>query len=209
LKAAARINEYARQYGSLGFRSPVLYRNADWIHHLDFSYDMSVPNVARLEAQRGGCCTVMPYVLPGGVTELPLTTTEDYTLFHILKDYSTTLWKQQMSMILERHGLISFIVHPDYLTSDRAIDVYRELLQEVDRLRSEESVWLALPRDVDAWWRDRSAMKLVAVGNRWKIEGPGADRARVAYACLDGDRLCYQVDGAPLFGIKADSDKKS
>ena len=53
---------------------------------------MSVPNVAHLEPQRGGCCTVMPYFV-GDVLELPLTTIQDYSLFHILGDYSTTLWK--------------------------------------------------------------------------------------------------------------------
>jgi len=44
-----------------------MYQNADWFQELNFSYDMSVPNVARLEAQRGGCCTVLPYALPGGI----------------------------------------------------------------------------------------------------------------------------------------------
>src|SRR2546425_12755629 len=33
----------------------------EWFDALDFSYDMSVPNVAHLDPQRGGCCTVMPY----------------------------------------------------------------------------------------------------------------------------------------------------
>src|SRR5207244_1758370 len=101
---------------------------------LNISYDMSVPNVARLEVQRGGCCTVMPYFLPGGVTELPLTTAEDYTLFHILNDYSIGLWKQQMQIIREAHGLMTFLVHPDYIVSKRAQAVYKQLLEEISRL---------------------------------------------------------------------------
>jgi hypothetical protein len=193
LECARKINEYAELFASRGFRSPVLYRNVDWFQDLSFSYDMSVPNVARLEAQRGGCCTVMPYFLPGGVLELPLTTTEDYTLFHILKDYSTTLWKQQMGAILEGHGLVSFIIHPDYVIPKTAQDVYKALLEEVCRLRS-DGVWVALPRDVDSWWRDRSEMELVQDGKDWKIEGTGSDRARVAYAHRDGDRLVYEIE---------------
>jgi hypothetical protein len=196
LRAAERINEYAEQFGALGFRSPVLYRNVDWLQYLNFSYDMSVPNVARLEAQRGGCCTVMPYALPSGMTELPLTTTEDYTLFHILKDPSISLWKEQMSLIRERHGLISFIVHPDYITSYPAQGVYKELLGELVRLRSDEGVWVTLPREVDRWWRQRSQLKLVAAENGWRIEGAGSEHARVAYACLDGERLSYQIEGS-------------
>ena len=30
---------------------------------LDFSFDMSIPNVAHLDPQRGGCCTIMPYFI--------------------------------------------------------------------------------------------------------------------------------------------------
>ena len=55
LRRAERINRYSREYGAAGFRSAALYRNLDWYGALDFSYDMSVPNVGHLEAQRGGC----------------------------------------------------------------------------------------------------------------------------------------------------------
>jgi hypothetical protein len=194
LKAAEKINEYAKLFGARGFRSPVLYRNIDWLHELDFSYDMSVPNVARLEAQRGGCCTVMPYFLPGGMLELPLTMAEDYTVFHILKDYSTALWKQQMSLILEGNGLISFIVHPDYVIETRAQDTFKALLEELNRVRSAERVWVPLSGEVDRWWRQRNEMKLVADGRGWRTEGPGSERARVAYACRENDRLVYEFD---------------
>ena len=95
---AAKINEYCRRFGARGFRSAVLYRNLDWYGEFDFSYDMSVPNVAHLDPQRGGCCTVMPYFI-GNVLELPLTTIQDYSLFHILRDYSIDLWKRQLDII--------------------------------------------------------------------------------------------------------------
>lgn len=193
LTSASQINQYAKLYGARGFRSPVMYRNVDWLQDLDFSYDMSVPNVARLEAQRGGCCTVMPYFLPGNITELPLTTAEDYTLFHILNDYSTKVWKEQMGIILKAHGLMSFIIHPDYIIAPRAQDVYKALLEELCRLRSDEGVWIALPGEVDEWWRQRSHMRLVRDGDTWKIEGAGSERARVAYAYMDNGKLAYEV----------------
>ena len=194
LKQAEKINRYAKQYGAVGFRSPALYRHADWFQDLNFSYDMSVPNVARLEAQRGGCCTVMPYFLPGGMTELPLTTTEDYTLFHVLNDFSMTLWKRQLSTILEAHGLITILVHPDYVLTKKPQDLYKELLEEVCRLRTDRGVWVTLPREVDCWWRQRSAMNLVGDGTTWRIEGDQSERAKVAHACLDGDRLVYEIE---------------
>ena len=192
LEKAHKINHYAEQFGSQGFRSPVLYRKTDWFQDLNFSYDMSMPNVARLEPQRGGCCTVMPYFLPGGMLELPLTTIEDYTLFHILNEYSTTLWKQQMSIILQGHGLMSFIVHPDYAVSSRVQEVYRSLLEEVARLRSDCGIWVTLPGEIDRWWRERSQMTLTRSGEDWEIQGYGSERATVAYARLDGDGLLYE-----------------
>lgn len=193
LRDAKHINSYAREFGALGFRSPILYRNADWFQDLDFSYDMSVPNVARLEAQRGGCCTVMPYFLPGGMVELPLTMTEDYTLFNVLGDYSTRLWKQQIEIIHKSYGLMTFLIHPDYVISIKAQDIFRELLEELGRLRSAGNVWMALPREVDSWWRQRSQMNLVRCGSDWKIEGPGSDRAKLAYAHLAGDGVEYEI----------------
>ena len=114
LRQAKRINDYTREFGCDGFRSGAMYREQGWFDAFEFSYDMSVPNAAHLEPQRGGCCTVMPYFV-GNILELPLTTTQDYSLFHILDDYSTTLWKEQIRVISQHHGLISVIAHPDYL----------------------------------------------------------------------------------------------
>ena len=193
LAQADRINAYAEAWGVRGFRSPSLYRNADWLGELHFAYDMSVPNVARYEAQLGGCCTVMPYFLPGGMLELPLTMSEDYTLFHILGDYSTRLWQRQAAEILAGHGLITILVHPDYVVEPRAQDVYRRLLEETSRLESENGVWMALPGEVDRWWRERSRMELVEGGDGWSVEGAGSERARVAFASRDGDRVVYEI----------------
>jgi hypothetical protein len=193
LKRAKKINQYAKKWGAQGFRSPVLYRNVDWMKHLSFSYDMSVPNVAHLAPQRGGCCTIMPYFLPGDILELPVTTTEDYSLFHILGECSIDLWRKQASIILDGYGLIHFIVHPDYIKESYAQGVYKALLEYLNRLRSDHKVWITLPREVERWWRQRREMKLVADGTDWRIEGPGSDRARLAYAHLQGDQVVYEV----------------
>src|SRR5205085_12314007 len=124
---ATKINSYAIAYGAEGFRAASLYRKQLWYEALKFSYDMSIPNVAHLDPQRGGCCTVMPYFI-GNILELPVTTTQDYTLFNILNDCSIELWKQQMEIIMEKHGLISFIVHPDYIIKPQQRRIYEALL---------------------------------------------------------------------------------
>ena len=128
-----------------------MYRNRDWYEAFEVSYDMSVPNVAHLDPQRGGCCTVMPYFI-GKILELPLTATQDYSLFNLLEDYSIALWQQQIELILKQSGLISFIVHPNYVIEPRASAVYFQLLGYLAKLRSEKKTWMALPKQVDAWW---------------------------------------------------------
>ena len=195
LKRAEQINRYAAEYGALGFRSAVLYRKADWYDALDFSYDMSFPNVSHLEPQPGGCCTVMPYFI-GKMLELPVTTTQDYSLFHILEDYSIDLWKQQIGLIRQKHGLVSFIVHPDYILQERPRNTYLSLLKYLSELSSAHRIWTALPKDVNTWWRQRSQMRLTWDGNRWGIDGPGKERARIGYAELDGGRVKYTIEPA-------------
>jgi hypothetical protein len=194
LGRAARINRYARELACRGFRSGAMYREQEWFDAFEFSFDMSVPNVAHLEPQRGGCCTVMPYFV-GKILELPLTTIQDYSLFHILGDYSIDLWKEQIDLIRAENGLITLIAHPDYLRHGRARAVYTDLLIHLCELRARNLVWMALPTAVDEWWRNRHRMSVVPDGRSWRVVGPGSERARVAFAALDGDRVTYTVSG--------------
>jgi hypothetical protein len=199
LRRARLINRFLREYGAQGFRAGRMYRNPDWYEALEISYDMSIPNVGHLEAQRGGCCTVFPYFI-GRILELPLTTTQDYSLFHILGEYSIEVWRKQIALIMEKHGLVSFIVHPDYIIEGRALDVYKALLDYVARLREERNTWVALPGDVNRWWRERSQMRLVpGEGGLWRIAGPGHERARIAYASIRDGQLVYTVPSEGRF----------
>jgi hypothetical protein len=191
--AVGKINDYGRRFGSAGFRSGALYRNQAWFDSLEFSYDMSVPSVAHLDPQRGGCCTVMPYFV-GRILELPVTTIQDYSLFHILNDYSIDIWKRQLDAITSQHGLASFIVHPDYVIDRRARSTYQALLEHLALARDERQVWMALPREVDRWWRQRNDMRIVHDGAGWAIRGAGSERARLAFATLAGDTVVYSFD---------------
>lgn len=189
---AAKINSYGKEYGAEGFRAAVLYRKQLWYEALNFSYDMSVPNVAHLDPQRGGCCTVMPYFI-GEILELPVTTTQDYTLFHILNDYSIDLWKRQIELIMEKHGLMSFIVHSDYIIGSRERAIFEVLLGFLARLKEEKGVWITTPGEVNRWWRQRAEMRLVENGEGWQIDGPSKERARIAYASKKEGRLVFSL----------------
>jgi hypothetical protein len=94
---------------------------------------------------------------------------------------------------MKHRGLASFIVHPDYIVESRPRNTYISLLSYLADLRSEGKTWIALAREVNQWWRARSQMKLVRQGNCWAIEGPDKDRARVAYAAMDGNGLVYEL----------------
>jgi hypothetical protein len=193
LRRAQKINAYGREYEAKGFRAAVLYRNLDWYDALEFSFDMSVPNVAHVDPQRGGCCTVMPYFV-GHILEIPVTTTQDYALFHLLDEYSLDLWKAQTNLIMDKHGLVSFIVHPDYVIEKKAQDIYRDLLSFLRQQGVGKRIWFALPGQIDDWWRLRSNMHLVDHNGRWQIEGAGSERAKLAFARVVGDRFEYEVE---------------
>ena len=193
LSRAEKINAYGKQFQAVGFRSAVLYRRQEWYEALDFSYDMSVPNVAHLDPQRGGCCTVMPYFV-GNMVELPVTMTQDYSLFHILDDHSIDLWKQQMQLVMAKHGLMTFIIHPDYIIDKPERVTYERLLTYLTRLGAEKDIWMPLPRDAANWWRERSQMKLIEKNGAWEIEGKGKERARIAYASEKNGQLEFSFE---------------
>lgn len=192
---AAKINSYAAQFGARGFRAGALYRRLDWFDALNVSYDMSVPNVAHLDPQNGGCCTVMPYFV-GDILELPVTATQDYSMFHILKQYSIDLWREQAGIIIKGNGLINIITHPDYLIPSDARNTYRQLLAYLAHTCVQRDVWAALPGEINRWWRLRRDLRLVRADNRWQICGEGCERARLAYAALVDGKLAYTLTPA-------------
>lgn len=192
-RRAPLINAHARRLGARGFRSPILYRNPDWLHQLDFEFDMSFPNVAHLDPQRGGCCTVLPYFI-GNMVELPLTTIQDYSLFHILGEYSCDIWKDQLSKIVAENGLVTFNVHPDYVSDYRATKVFDELLHHLAEAIGSDHLWSARPSEVSDWWRARSAMRITRVNGMPEVVGPGSERARIATAHLNSGQVTYVHD---------------
>ncbi len=196
LRRAKIINRYGQEFGARGFRAGILYRRPEWLKALEFSFDMSFPNVAPLDPQQGGCCTVMPYFI-GDVLELPVTTTQDYTLFHVLNQSSIDLWKKQIDLVLAKHGLLGFIVHPDYILRRDTLSLYKDLLSYLQGLRKSAPLWCALPSEINDWWRARSKMSVVKDGSSWRIEGCGAEHAVLAFAKNVEGKLAYELASTP------------
>src|SRR5206468_2832418 len=125
--------------------------------------------------------------------ELPLTMTQDYSLFNIIGDRSIGLWKKEIDLVMEKHGLASFNTHPDYIMADGCVDIYRELLQYLTKVCADRHAWLALPKEVDTWWRQRRKMEIVSDEGRLRVAGPSSERAVVAYASLENGRVIYEL----------------
>ena len=76
-----------------------------------------------------------------------------------------------------------------------ARNTYQALLAHLAQLRADGILWIALPRDVDRWWRERRQMSVVPEGNGWRIEGQGKERARLAFATLVDGKLEFTIEG--------------
>ena len=71
--------------------------------------------------------------------------------------------------------------------------VYEALLRYLQEWRREQNVWLALPSEIDRWWRARSKMRVVREGESLRIEGEGAEHAVLAFAKNVDGRLVYEL----------------
>ena len=140
---------------------------------------------------------MLPYFI-GHILELPVTTTQDYSLFHILNQYSMDLWKRQIELIRRQNGLISFITHPDYLTNEATRSVYRHLLAYLAALREDKRVWITTPGEVNDWWRQRAHLRVVEEGTGWRIVGAGSERAWIGYAEEQMGQLALTAQGQEL-----------
>jgi peptidoglycan/xylan/chitin deacetylase (PgdA/CDA1 family) len=166
-----RIRDYLRDWGAEGFRSPSTHRNADWMPELGAAYDSSFPDTHPFDAQPGGCCSILPYFLRDMV-ELPITLPQDHTVFELLREPDTELWRRKAAWVAEHGGLVTVLVHPDYALTDERLGHYDELLAF---LRGLGAGWHALPRDIARWWRTRAAIE-------GRLGGDVPDAAAVAAA---------------------------
>jgi hypothetical protein len=181
------IRRYLHDWQAVGFRSPALHRNPDWMAELGCLYDSSFPDTDPYEPQPGGCCSIFPYFL-GEIVELPVTMVQDHTLWEILRQPNIDLWRQKGDWVIANHGLINVIVHPDYVRSPERLELYAQLLGYLRERIELQGGWHALPREVAAWWKQRAAMRVVVEQGVPRIVsestlGEWQARATVAWAC--------------------------
>ncbi len=87
---AAKINKYLKEWAVVGFRSPSMHHNLEWIHELDIEYDASTFDTDPFEPQSDGVNTIYPFwernsSNQSGYIELPYTLPQDFTVFILLE----------------------------------------------------------------------------------------------------------------------------
>ena len=174
-RRAVKINQYLREWGAAGFRSPAMHHNLDWLHQLDIEYDASTFDTDPFEPQADGVGTIFPFWVEAeqsqrGYVELPYTLAQDFTLFILMQETGIDIWKNKLDWIARHGGMVLVNTHPDYMAFNGhqlgletfPIDLYLELLEYV---RSEYAgqYWHALPKEVAAFVRSQRGMHDTAV----------------------------------------------
>jgi peptidoglycan/xylan/chitin deacetylase (PgdA/CDA1 family) len=152
-RAAKRINQYLRDFGAVGFRSPLTHRHPVWMQALHVDYDLSFFDTDPYEPIPGGTMSLWPFEL-GSFIELPYTLPQDYTLLLLLQEKTPRLWLEKVDFIARYHGMALVNSHPDYLEAPQHLSVYEGFLSAMQQRRD---YWHALPRAVADWWRSRMA----------------------------------------------------
>jgi len=176
IRRVARINARMKDHGMVGFRAPLTHRNPEWMQSLEIEYDLSFFDTDPFEPIPGGAMSIWPFFI-GRFVELPYTLVQDYTLTSILGETTPRIWLEKVDFIEKYHGMALVNSHPDYLRLDNTWSVYHQFLQT---MKNRPGYWHALPREVERWWRKRSA------GDQ---ETPPEDASALSVICLKNGEL--------------------
>lgn len=156
-RRAARIRTYLQEWNAVGFRSPFMHHNLEWLGELGVLYDASTFDTDPFEPQPDGAGTIFPFWVAGrdgdGYVELPYTLIQDFNLFVILQERNIDVWTRKLDWIVEHGGMALLNTHPDYMCfegkprrDEFPVAWYEELLHHI-RDRYEGSFWTGLPRE--------------------------------------------------------------
>ncbi|WP_243373448.1 hypothetical protein [Geotalea sp. SG265] len=179
---AVQINRILKAWGAVGFRSPCMYHNLDWLRQLDMEYDSSTFDTDPFEPQPDGVGTIFPFHVPGngcgqGYMELPYTLPQDFTLFVLLKEKTIDIWKRKLDWIAAQGGMALLNVHPDYMSlngtrpacDEYPVAFYEELLEYVAS-RYRGAYWHVLPRDVSSFCYGRLVKRTISAADQVSCE---------------------------------------
>jgi hypothetical protein len=165
LKRATEINQYIKEWKAVGFRSPAMHHNLNWIGYLDIEYDCSTFDTDPFEAQPDGVKTIFPFWVANnnrtrnGFVELPYTLPQDFTLFVLMGKKNIDIWKSKLDWIAEKGGMALINCHPDYMhfggnspdMERYPVKYYKEILEYIKQKYS-GLYWHVLPKQMAMFW---------------------------------------------------------
>lgn len=162
-KLSKKINHYLKEWGAVGFRSPSMYHNLEWLHDLNIEYDASTFDTDPFEPQPDGVGTIFPFWVAGkngkpGYVELPYTLPQDFLLFILMHQNNIDIWKKKLDWIAANGGMALFISHPDYMNLEGnnhfekyPVQYYEDFLTYI-KTKYDGQYWQVLPRDLARFW---------------------------------------------------------
>jgi len=157
---AVKINRYLEEWEAVGFRSPAMHRNLEWIHDLNLEYDCSTFDTDPFEPNNEGVGTIFPFRVlkestDKGYVELPYTLVQDFTLFILMKQDNIDVWKTKLDWIVEKGGMALLNTHPDYMhfgdnrkgIEEYPASFYSAFLNYVKE-QYKDQYWHVLPKDI-------------------------------------------------------------
>ena len=166
---ADRIKHYLKEWDAVGFRTPSMYHNLDWYHDLGLEYDMSTFDTDPFEPQPDGVGTIFPFWVSrdsgnGGYVELPYTLPQDFTLFILMGEKNTGIWKSKLDWIVKHGGMALLLAHPDYMHfggKRRRSDEYpASAIQGVSRIREDRSMRASTGRHCLGRWQGSGKVRM-------------------------------------------------
>jgi peptidoglycan/xylan/chitin deacetylase (PgdA/CDA1 family) len=160
---AIHINKYLKSWNAVGFRSPCMYHNLDWVHELEIDYDASTFDTDPFEPQPDGMRTIFPFYVQNnpeqrGYVELPYTLPQDFTLFILFRERNIEVWSKKLDWIVQKGGMALLITHPDYMNFGHKpssniypVGHYESFLQHIAS-KYKGQYWHALPCEMARFW---------------------------------------------------------
>ena len=166
---ARKIKQFAQKWDAVGFRTPSMYHNLEWIHDLNLEYDASTFDTDPFEPQPEAAGTIFPFWVESnngenGYVELPYTLPQDFLLYILMKQKDIDIQKRKLDWIAENGGMALFITHPDYMNFNEGkrkkdeyqAEYYKEFLTHI-KTKYEGQYWHVLPKQIASFWKENYA----------------------------------------------------
>jgi len=167
-KRALKINSYLSAWNAVGFSTPSMLSNLEWIAELNVEYSCSTFDTDPFEPQNDATKRIFPSVAYDGTRqrsyiEMPYTLAQDHCLFIILGERSIDIWVKKLRWVAEHHGVALLVSHPDYMGFNGAnrsleeypVELYARFLEHI-RQEYEGRYWHPLPRELARFWKSKA-----------------------------------------------------